>query len=297
MIIEQINSNFIGYNNNHVIHTKEYYDYIVIMFKSWLSNKQDLNVVIGNYNINFNNTNKTIKVDIQCEHTLVKEGGRSVNELIYGNVKHTDGYYLVRIDKYNYFNLLDVIIEYSLANMFNISSSGKFNDFYNKLIYIAPIIFDINFKNENKTDIITLFANNGNIRRDNILRGLNELKVPNNTIETCFTKECLLALYDKTKIMLNVHQTDHHHTFEELRVLPALLNGVVIVSEESPLKNVIPYSDYIVWSDYDDIPRKTLEVYNNYEYYYNKFFVEGNLKNILNDMVKNNITNLNNIKI
>jgi hypothetical protein len=97
--------------------------------------------------------------------------------------------------------------------------------------------------------------------------------------------------------MLNVHQTDHHHTFEELRVLPALLNGVVIVSEESPLKNVIPYSDYIVWSDYDDIPRKTLEVYNNYEYYYNKFFVEGNLKNILNDMVKNNITNLNNIKI
>ena len=89
--------------------------------------------------------------------------------------------------------------------------------------------------------------------------------------------------------MVNVHQTDHHHTFEELRVLPALLNCVIIISEDVPLKESIPYGEYIIWCTYDEIPAKTLEVINNYTYYFDKLFTNGNIDVILNNINTNNL--------
>ena len=77
-------------------------------------------------------------------------------------------------------------------------------------------------------------------------------------------------------------------TFEELRVLPALLNGVIIISENVPLKEKIPYSEYIIWVEYEKLAETTLEVYNNYLEYYDKIFTQGNLKEILTNMEINN---------
>jgi len=288
MIIEKINKSFLLYTDNQVIHTREYYNYIVKLLKNWLSEcDESFNIIFGDYFFDFKNNNKTLKIDIQCEHTLVKEGGRSVNDKIYGNIKNKDSYYLVRIDKFNYLNSLDYIIEYSLPNIENIKSCGKFQNFLSKVLYISPTIYDPKFNGE-KSKVITLFDTSSNIRRKNILSQINELGVNNTTITNCFSNECLLDLYSKTKIMVNIHQTDHHHTFEELRVLPALSNGVIIVSEDVPLKEKIPYNEFIIWADYNEIPTKTLDVINNYDYFYNKIFNNSKLINILNDMISKN---------
>jgi hypothetical protein len=289
MIIEQIKNSFITYNENHDIHIREYYLYCVELIKKRLNNyDNNINIIFGDYKVVFPNKNKTIKIDIQCEHTLVKEGGRSISNLIFGNVKHNNGYYLIRIDRYDYYNSLDVVIEYSLPNLFNIKSKDELKNYYLKNIYISPNLYNINFDNHNKTDVITLFNKNGNYRRNIILTELEKLGLPNKIIENCFTSQCLYDLYKKTKIIVNVHQTDHHHTFEELRVLPALLNGVIIVSENVPLKEQIPYSEYIIWVEHDKLAEKTLEVYNNYLEFYNKIFVQGDLKEILINMEINN---------
>lgn len=289
MIIEEIKNSFILYNENHDIHIREYYLYCVGLIKKRLNDYDDnINIIFGNYQTTFPNKNKTIHIDIQCEHTLVKEGGRSINNIIFGNIKHDSGYYLIRIDKYDYYNSLDIVIEYSLPNLFNIESNDKLKKYHLKNIYISPILYYINFDNENKTDVVTLFNKNGNNRRNIILTKLENLGLPNKTIENCFTSKCLYDLYKKTKIMVNVHQTDHHHTFEELRVLPALLNGVIIISENVPLKEKIPYSKYIIWVEHDELAEKTLEVYNNYLEFYDKIFIQGDLKEILINMEINN---------
>lgn len=289
MILEKVKNSYIYYTDNQVIHTREYYYYCVGLLKKWLFEiTEDLNVIFGNYNFDFSNQNKTIKVDIQCEHTLVKDGGRSVTEKIYGNVKSDDGYYLVRIDKYEYLNSLDMVIEYSLPNIENVKSSGKFNDYLSKLFYVAPMLYEPKFDGI-KTDIITLFDQNGNPRRSNILNELKKIGVDNKIITNCFSHECLSNTYDKTKIMVNVHQTDHHHTFEELRVLPALLNGVIIISENVPLKEMIPYNEYIVWANYEDIPSKTLEVMTNYSYYFDKLFTNSDIGVMLDKIKTNNL--------
>ena len=289
MIIEQIKNSFIVYNENHNIHIREYYLYCVDLIKKRLkSYDNDINIIVGNYQTVFPNKNKIINIDIQCEHTLVKEGGRSISNIIFGSVEHNSGYYLIRIDKYDYYNSLDFIIEYSLPNLFNIGTNLDLKNYHLKNIYVAPILYVINFDNKNKTDVITLFKKDGNTRRNIILTEFEELGLTNKTIENCFTSQCLYDLYEKTKIMVNVHQTDHHHTFEELRVLPALLNGVIVISEDVPLKEKIPYSEYIIWVEYDKLSETTLDVYNNYLEYYDKIFKQGNLKEILTNMEINN---------
>jgi hypothetical protein len=71
--------------------------------------------------------------------------------------------------------------------------------------------------------------------------------------------------------LVNIHQTDTHHTLEELRVLPALLTGIIVISEEVPYKESIPYSKHIIWSKYDDIPKKISSVLSKYKYYQKKY--------------------------
>jgi len=288
MIVEKINNSFLYYTDSQVIHTREYYNYIIGLIKTWLTTtNKEFNIIFGNYNFNFKNNNKTLKIDIQCEHTLVKEGGRSVDDIIYGTVKNSDGHYLVRIYKFPYLNSLDCVIEYSLPNIANIESCGKFQDYLSKVIYIPPMIYTPKFDGD-KSKVITLFSSKSNWRRTNILQQMVNLGINNDTFSDCFSKECLLELYKQTKIMVNVHQTDHHHTFEELRVLPALLNGVIIISEDVPLKEKIPYSEFIVWAYYDDIPNKTLDVINNYDFYYTNIFNNPKLLDVLNDMNNKN---------
>lgn len=95
-------------------------------------------------------------------------------------------------------------------------------------------------------------------------------------------------IYRNTKILINIHQTIYHHTFEEIRCLPALFNGVIVISEISPLHKLIPYNELIIWCEYDNIFEKTKEVLDNYEKYYSLIFTANNI-NILKNLHINNI--------
>jgi len=287
--IESIGENNIAYITNPSIHVMEYYNYCLNLLKKKLSeSNKPINIIFGNINHNFNNGNLTIKTDIQYEHTLVKDGGRGVSEKIFGNVKHDNGFYLVRIDNYNYLSKLDFILEYSIPNIINITESNHFNDYSKKIINIAPLLYDIDFNKTNKVDTITLFTDTKNVRRNKLLNENNWINV-----DDCYTNNDLIARYKTTKILVNVHQTDHHHTFEELRILPALSRGVVIVSEDVPLKEYIPYHEFIVWSSYNNLTKTVIEVQDNYEYYYNKLFKNGNLDLLLYKLSESNYNNLN----
>ena len=294
MILESVNNGFIYYNNNQVIHTKVYYDYCVNLLISWLNNSGEyVNIIFGDYDINLNNNFKVIRLDIQVEHTLVKDGGRGINERIYGTTNTDNGdLYLVRIDKFKYYNSLDYVIEYSYPNTHNIKSSGYFSEFSSKIINISPLIYEPNFDNINKVSTITLFTENSSQRRDNITKELDDKSVEYINIVNCFSYNDLVNQYSNTKIMVNVHQTDHHHTFEELRVLPALINGVIIISENVPLKEHIPYNEFIIWCEYDKLVDTIIDVQKNYVSYSDKLF-NNELNSLLLTLKETNYKNLN----
>ena len=64
-----------------------------------------------------------------------------------------------------------------------------------------------------------------------------------------------------------------------------------MVSEDSPLKEQIPYSDSIVWSSLEDMNEVVLDVERNYQSYRAKLFTEK-LSETLDRLRQNNAVNI-----
>ena len=275
--------------------TNEYYQYIISLLKLIINkNNLSINIILGDQDYNFHNENKTIKMGINYEHTLVKKNGRGilphtqVGKIIYDQTQH----YLVRIEKFNQLNSCDIVIDYSIPNIFNVKESELFDDFSKKHIYIAPSLYKKNIENRERTiHSLSTFIDVNEPRRKALLEKISESNLNHINRNNCFDAHVLEEVYQNTKILINIHQTPHHDTFEELRCLPALQNGVIVVAEKSPLNHLIPYNDLIIWSDYDNIIEKTAEVLENYDDYFKKIFTNENMELLykMDDKNKNNL--------
>jgi len=269
MIFNAHNS-YIYYNENLGI-VNDYYQMIVDILKNIIMDATiKINIVLGDDVYNFENNNRSIRIAINYEHTLVKKGGRDSQYSPIGNVIDSDNNkYLVRIVNITRLNSSDIIIDYSIPNIFNVKTSGTFTSLSNKHIYIYPSLYNIYTCKENRNvNTLTTFINTQEPRRKKLLENISD----HTNISNCFNKDKLRDIYIHTKILINIHQTNEHHTFEELRVLPALQCGVIVISENSPLNNLVPYNDYIIWSSYDEILNKVREVLDNYDYYHDLIF-------------------------
>ena len=93
----------------------------------------------------------------------------------------------------------------------------------------------------------------------------------------------MMTMMDRTKILLNVHQSDDHWTLEELRVLPALLRGVVVISESVPLSGVIPYGHKIILTPYEQFVDTVVKIHSNYILHFENIHNEET-ESIINNM-------------
>ena len=161
----------------------DYYQNIVKLIKEILENNPQLNVNIilcDNYKF-FNNNNKTLKIYINYEHTLVKKGGRSVPiNTPFGDVNvdnDNNEKYLVRIDNYDVLNNSDIIIDYSIPNIHNVKTCQQYNSFSKKHIYISSSIYEPSFIKECRNiTTLTTFININEPRRMELL---NKIRIEN----------------------------------------------------------------------------------------------------------------------
>lgn len=227
---------------------------------------------------------------VNYEHNLVKP---YINYPLIGKTPlllDKNVYYLVRVENIPAFIECDIYFEYSMPNVENLKSCDLIKDYLRKVFYFPPLLckYSPESNDRNNFDVITSFYilnPDGRPRRQVLHDKLNSQDFKYLNLPKVFDVELYERYYKKSKVLVNVHQTDFHDTFEELRVLPALLNGLVIIAEDSPLKEFIPYHEYIIWCKYEDIVEKTNEVLKNYEYYFNKIHgTESNLKSILENM-------------
>lgn len=279
MKLEKIKESFLLTDKNPSLHISEYYHYCVDIIKRELTGLEiPINVNLDLPTYDFNNGLKTFNIGLQYEHTLVKKNGRGLNYIFESKTKTDDGEnYLIRIDKFPYLTDRDIIIDYSLGNLKHISTNPDLSGYLSKCKYIPLLNYELNLNTEGRTDIISNFSA-WNERRSNFINKVKKNVNNFQNITDCFEKQNILNQFSKTKILVNVHQTDEHHTLEELRILPALTQGVIVISEKIPLIDTIPYNKHIIWSDYNNLENTILEVINNYNYYhgqiFNKEFVE-----------------------
>jgi len=158
-----------------------------------------------------------------------------------------------------------------------------YKKFSKKIVYMPPLLFQYEpSANPFQRDIpfLTTWIYEDNPVRYQFKKVLNGSGIDVINVNGLFTPADIKQMFDRTKILLNIHQTKTYHTAEELRILPALLRGVLVISETSPLSHAIPYHEYIFWSPIDDIPQLAKEIASNYDRYFER--VHGNSSNLRN---------------
>lgn len=247
----------IAVDPDYPVHVRAYYRHCVDLFAAAFARADAaVNVVFGPQAARFGNDLRTLRIDLQPEHTLVRPGGRDSAGARAGATPLPDGSgrYLVRLANEAYLRSLDTIVEYSRPNVVNVRDCGRFDDLVARTALVAPLLYPPRLDAGGR-DIaaISLMFDERQPRRRRFLDDARRASLPLRNVRGVFDAGALRRLYDRTRVLVNVHQTDEHHTFEELRVLPALLRGVIVISEDVPLREQIPYHGAIVWCPYEAI--------------------------------------------
>jgi hypothetical protein len=229
---------------------------------------------------------QTRKIYIQDEHTLVLPGGRDLPHTAqWGEVlsKGGNSKYRVRLSNLEKAITADCIIDYAIPNIINIRNSLLGNSISNKIFYAPsiPPAYDLCSHVTRSSDIVTNFNDPSQPRRARMLALLSNMRLPIKNKTGISGDEANYRMYAETKVLINIHQTDHHHTVEEFRILPALAQGCIVISEWSPLISYLPYAPFVIWSNIDEIPLIASEVLSRYSYYYDKLHGDGTLRQYL----------------
>jgi len=287
LVTEKVKQINIVYDNEYTHSVREYYLYCVSLFKEALQTHDiHANIIFGDFDYEFNNGFPTRRVVFQFEHTLVKPGGRDSAGFQHGKVPIDDkDFYLVRLVNYDLIEKSDLVVEYSIPNQFNIGQTNLYPSYNHRHLHVSACLYDIDFGRNRMLDVSTNFYDTNQPRRYKLLKLLRKVGAGNHT---GIYGERLSNLYSSTKVLVNAHQTDHHDTLEELRVLPALRRGAIVVAEHAALERLIPYKDHIIWANYDEIPDVVEEVLDNYDRYRERIFNDL-LRRIFKNLEKVNV--------
>ncbi len=247
----------------------------------------DYHLFIHKENAPSTSSQSTRIIHVNVEHMIVKAGGRDVPEgLPCGQMEDEDGVpYRIRFVNKDNFIRADIVVDYSNANVDHVKSNLDLRGIAAKMVYVPPLIFPACLRSagERSIQLLTTYVDLDEPRRKDFLDTCAREGIEITNVNNAFSNSDLHSLMMRTKIVVNMHQTDHHRTLEELRVLPALCAGCVVVSEEVPNKESIPYHRFVVWSSHEGIYQTIREVVANYEYH-RRNLLDGSFEEVVAQM-------------
>lgn len=215
------------------------------------------------------------EVYLQIEHTLLHPEAKDGLITVPGSLATLDGdgSYLVRIAEFEKLNQASLVIDYSRVNLLNIESSELLRSFRQKSFCISPSLYPIHISPDGRSGSITLFGNPDIPRRKLFLQELKNAQIEYKNVRGMYFG--VEEVYRKAKIIINVRQTDIYYTLEELRVLPALRSGAIVISEIAPFIEKTAYSKFIIFGTIEELPSLIKEVEQNYQAVHRRIFGDG----------------------
>ena len=241
----------------------------------WVQSISQADPTLRHCNITFSMAAGAIRIGLQHQHMIrdPSSGDRQAHHFLGTNYRckyiHTDMEHTVQSD---------IIVVYAEPHITALDCMG----YKGEAMYIPPMLRDFSHHPHGRDYFYWTTVHAGNCRRNLILDQLNaSLNGQVKAVHHPFQKPCIGL--DKVKILDNIHQYHNVKTLETNRLLPALMRGVVVVSESVPFVKLYgTWAQYIVFADYANLVNTTLEVGRNYDYYFNKFFgPESKLKKSL----------------
>jgi len=283
----------------------DYYYYIINVIRTVIKeiniheDKLKINLIINfslqfKTSFDFKNNNKTILFYINEEHTIISKEAIGYNRFNYYtkilNHGNENEFYKMTIGNPEIIDQSNIVFNYSTVNHTNFKISMDFKEVYKKMVLIHPLLYPYYNErgNRNINCLTTFLYPESSQKRIQFLNKIRENGINHVNIKTCNGADDFITLYKNTKILINIRQTYGFHTIEELRILPALMCGVIVICEEGPLKDYIPYHDYIIWTTNENMIQTIRNVEQNYESLHNKFFSGRRLSNLLEIMEESN---------
>lgn len=213
-----------------------------------------------------------LQIDLQIEHTLVKPGGRGSDGCSAGAlvISENSERYLVRIAHFSRLIKANIIFDYSRINLHNIRSNLVFQAYARKTFCISPTLYPLCTSMEGREGVITLFGNPDDSRRKRFLDSLKSYRVESHNVQGIYSN--IDAVYRQTRIVINIRQTEYHDTLEELRVLPALRSGAIVICESAPYVERTWYSNFILWGSLAELPELISDTKRNYNQIHAQIF-------------------------
>lgn len=158
----------------------------------------------------------------------------------------------------------DRIIDYSRANVRNILESKLSYLYDGKAEYIAPLIPNqpANTGPRSGGQVTTMFGDPTKGRRSVLTEALKEAGIRATNIKDQFDYN---NAFKDSSVLLNVSQVPYFQTPEELRILPALLQRVIVISEDLPNLSDLDYRSLIEVARFDEIVKVTENLLRDYE--------------------------------
>jgi len=165
------------------------------------------------------------------------------------------------------------IIDYMSSNL------KYYDNKYTK--YLLPYQINLNeIYNFDKQKDVGIIGVSCNIpfSRQNVINLLKEQNI-NVDIITGWNNTRDIELF-KYKIILNIGFHDSYKIMESFRCDRCVYNKIIVISDTKEDIHDYYLKDYIIYTNYQNIHDTTIEVLNNYDYYYNKLFLNFTLENI-----------------
>ena len=151
------------------------------------------------------------------------------------------------------------ILDYSNANI----------QYHKKQSYLLPYQINIDeiYTGDKIYDVCIMSADSN--YRLNIIEKLKELNLNVDVINAWGTERDEKLF--KYKIIINISHNPTYKIFEQIRCNRCILNKMIIISDKKNEEEYV-FKDYVIFEDYDNIPKKVVEVFNNYEKVYSELF-------------------------
>lgn len=261
----------------------EYFDYIGQLIEDWQESHgylgAPLHIVFSESLSESSDVSHTLAVNV--EHTVVAEGSYESIEAPHYLVEYNGRKYHVRLlSAERVARRATALLDYSAANVTHVAESALYPEVSLRHRYVASAIFGnaplaLHTGTRRHGSLSTFVVTTENPRRGPFLSRMPSTHINETGV---WGKGALRQLYLETKVLVNVHQTDFHRTLEELRVLPALLCGVIVVSEAVPLEHTVCYRDAVIFEELEEIPNRVREVLENYEEWHDRLFNKENVE-------------------
>jgi len=288
---ERAGAAVLTHNPRHTVYVRAYYRYCVALFRAALQRQpQAVHLVFGDYPAG-RSTLPLRRIALQIEHTLVKPGGGDSEgaRVSATPLPRGEGRYLARLLHHRALAAADLVLDYSQVNLLHLRNAGGFEDVLDHTAVVAPLLHEQQFARDGRDrPCLTLFSDAGKGRRGRFLAAARARGLPVANLKRCFDTPSLQAQYRRTRVLVNLRQSDHHETIEELRILPALQSGVIVVSEDAPLRQAVPYARFIVWAQYEHLVEQVAEVLADYDRWHARLFGDPELPQVLAAMAAAN---------